>query len=685
MDINKLCPHCMKERNENQNICPFCGYNMNSPKEIQHQLKPFTILAGKYLIGDVLGEGGFGITYIGLDINLEIPIAIKEFYPNGFATRESQVTNELTVYTGQGMDDVYKWRDNFVKEARSLAKCSHLSGIVGVKDFFQENNTAYIVMEYLEGMTLKEYAKSLGGKISPDQLLTALKPVMVSLGEVHKEGLIHRDISPDNIMLLKGGQMKLLDFGAARDYTAAGEKSLSVMLKPGYAPEEQYRSKGQQGPWSDIYALAATVYKCITGVTPPEAMERMRKDELVKPSDMGIIIENSLETALLKAMEIYAENRYQNMEDFCCGIYCEDIQHPAVEKSGVPTVGPESFSSLDDKKEENVKGSNLLMEIALAVKEKKKLMGIAVAAILVVCILASWKSFGSAPENGTEIENADAIADAAMAREQNREGENDAEEPQMENLNAAEEEPTAYAPQSENVDGASLTREERIIADQSFDVEFLKWGEVSFVSYAPENPGVDVSFELQKNGETKYILSAYYENNMLPEGIYFVDVEEVFFDDYNHDGAADIMINNRYSDGNGEFCQCRVYRGSAEGDFYFQSVLSGMGDSYAKEAETIWHFKEDLAKRYSNEELPFSDSIYWTENDLHMLTPEQLSYARNEIYARHGYIFQDGELYKHFISRSWYVPSVAEVPETMLNEYEISNRDLIIQLESYKK
>lgn len=322
MDINNLCPHCMREIKEGKKErCPYCGKNSYQMDEVQHQLKPYTILQGKYLVGSVLGEGGFGITYVGLDINLEIRVAIKEFYPNGYATRESNVTTEITAYSGQSSEVVYKWRDNFLKEARSLAKCSHLPGVVGVKDFFQENNTAYIVQEYLEGVTLKEYANSLGGRISADELLPAIKPVLMALGEVHKQGLIHRDISPDNIMLLKNGQMKLLDFGAARDFTNEGEKSLSVLLKPGYAPEEQYRTKGNQGPWSDIYAFAGTIYKCLTGQTPPESMERMRHDDIQWPSQMGIAISPHIEMALMKAMEVFAEKRYQSVEEFCNDLY----------------------------------------------------------------------------------------------------------------------------------------------------------------------------------------------------------------------------------------------------------------------------------------------------------------------------------------------------------------------------
>lgn len=146
--------------------------------------------------------------------------------------------------------------------------------------------------------------------------LQALEPVMVSMSQVHRAGIIHRDISPDNIMITTDGMMKLLDFGAAVDLMKEEERSLSIMLKPGYAPEEQYRTKGKLGPWSDVYALAATIYKCITGITPPEAMERMREDHLAAPGSLGINMPPSVEAALLKGMSVYADNRYQTMDEF---------------------------------------------------------------------------------------------------------------------------------------------------------------------------------------------------------------------------------------------------------------------------------------------------------------------------------------------------------------------------------
>lgn len=372
MEVERICPHCMGEMPEGEKkFCPWCGYDFGNPGEVTHQLKPFTILAGKYLVGDVLGEGGFGITYIGFDLNLEIKIAIKEFYPNGFATRESQNTSELTAYAGQSMETVYKWRDNFVKEARSLAKCSHLPGIVGVKDYFQENNTAYIIMEYLEGQTLKENMKANGGKIPPDDVLRMMRPVISSLEEVHREGLIHRDISPDNLILLKGGNVKLLDFGAARDYTESGEKSLSVMLKPGYAPEEQYRTKGKQGPWSDVYALSATIYKCITGVTPPEAMERMRTDELKKISSLGILVSPQVETALEKGMAVFAENRCQSMEELEKMLY-NGVVMPDVNTAAAAQPVPQEEKAKDYRKAVPVAaGIAVLLLIVVAVSSGK--------------------------------------------------------------------------------------------------------------------------------------------------------------------------------------------------------------------------------------------------------------------------------------------------------------------------
>lgn len=218
-----------------------------------HLLKNGRTLGSRYVIEGVLGEGGFGITYRGHDKTLDVEVAIKEYYPQGFVTRNTTYSEELTVSQSKYTEMFQKGKEKFLSEARTLARFNRQEGVVSVTDFFETNNTAYIVMEFLDGITLKQYIDTQG-LLTPAEILDLMAPLMEALDEVHNVGLIHRDISPDNIMLLENGGVKLMDFGAARAYTEFGEKSLSIVLKHGYAPEEQYRTHGVQGPWTDIYA-----------------------------------------------------------------------------------------------------------------------------------------------------------------------------------------------------------------------------------------------------------------------------------------------------------------------------------------------------------------------------------------------------------------------------------------------
>lgn len=319
-DIEKLCMGCMSKVENKAVPCPHCGWQDNQQELSPHQLPPQTILNGKYLLGRVLGEGGFGITYLGWDLNLDMKVAIKEFYPTGFVTRETTHTSTVTPFSGDKREAYSSGLDKFVGEAKSLAKFYNLPGIVSVKDFFKENGTAYIVMEYIEGITLKQYLQKEGGRLPVYQVLEWVKPLIISLSQMHASNIIHRDISPDNIMITPEGNLKLLDFGAARNISTDGAKSLSVLLKPGYAPEEQYRTRGSQGPWTDVYALCATIYKAITGETPPESMERMHEDSLVPPSRMDIPLTEVQESVLIKGLAVLQKNRYQNMGELYEGL-----------------------------------------------------------------------------------------------------------------------------------------------------------------------------------------------------------------------------------------------------------------------------------------------------------------------------------------------------------------------------
>ena len=343
-------------------------------EENLHCLRKGTRLIGRYTIEGVLGQGGFGITYLGMDELHEKPVAIKEFFPQGIVTRNIEYQDTVTVTFVGEKDNYEKGKERFLKEARTMAKFSKDKGIVKALDFFEINNTAYIVMEYLEGVTLKQYLRE-NKRIDAEDLVELLVPLIEALDEIHSQGLIHRDISPDNIMVLPDGRIKLMDFGAARDYTEFGEKSLSIVLKPGYAPPEQYQTHGVQGPWTDIYALCATMYKCITGENPPDAIDRLVDDHLKKISTFGITVSPQIEEAIIKGMSVAAKDRYQNVGDFCEDLYggYEENSEPEAEESQADPVVAEANveTKMDMLTEETPQSKYSTTE---AVQEREKLI-----------------------------------------------------------------------------------------------------------------------------------------------------------------------------------------------------------------------------------------------------------------------------------------------------------------------
>lgn len=274
-----------------------------------------TILNNRYVVENVLGHGGFGITYSAYDKTLNVRVAIKEYLPRQLATRAEGQT-KISIYTGEARQHYQYGLRKFLEEAQSVAQFAHHPNIVSARDYFEAHGTAYMVMEYVEGVTLKEYLEKKGGRISFEEAQGIMMPVMDALREVHQVGLMHRDISPDNIYITSAAQVKVLDFGAARYAAGEQSKSLSVILKPGYAPEEQYRSSGKQGSWTDVYAVGATIYKCITGKTPPDALDRKEEDTLEPPSRLGVAIPAAAEQALLRALAVSAPQRFKSMEDF---------------------------------------------------------------------------------------------------------------------------------------------------------------------------------------------------------------------------------------------------------------------------------------------------------------------------------------------------------------------------------
>ena len=310
----KRCLGCMEQYDDSYEVCPSCGYIEGTPAKEAFHIPPGTVLKSRYLIGRVVGYGGFGVTYLCWDMVLKNRVAIKEYLPGEFSTRIPGQTN-VTIYDGEREEQFISGIEKFMDEAKRLARFMNTPGIVHIYNSFLENNTAYIVMEYLEGMTLKEKLRNIV-KMSLEDSLKIIYPVLSALKEVHEVGIIHRDIAPDNIFITNDGEVKLLDFGAARFATTSNSKSLSVIIKQGYAPQEQYTSRGDQGPWTDVYAVAATLYKMLTGVVPDDSMERAAHDSLKPPSKLGAKISKNIDTAIMNALNVRLEERTQSAEAF---------------------------------------------------------------------------------------------------------------------------------------------------------------------------------------------------------------------------------------------------------------------------------------------------------------------------------------------------------------------------------
>lgn len=318
--MKTLCLGCMQEFDDEYKICPHCGYAVGTKADEAIHIQPGTRLHDRYVVGKVLGFGGFGVTYIAWDEKLEQKVAIKEYLPSEFSTRMPGQT-QVTVFNGEKNEQFHDGLSKFVDEAKRLAKFQNEPGIVSIFDSFEDNSTAYIIMEYLQGETLASYMERMG-TIDEQDAVAMLMPIMESLQAVHDEGIIHRDIAPDNIFLTDDGEIKLIDFGASRYATTSHSRSLTVVIKQGYSPEEQYRSRGDHGPHTDVYALSATLYKMITGKNPPDAMERRvkyetkSKDILEDPRKFNKKLSKNRANAILNALNVRIEDRTPTVAAF---------------------------------------------------------------------------------------------------------------------------------------------------------------------------------------------------------------------------------------------------------------------------------------------------------------------------------------------------------------------------------
>ena len=316
MELNGAyyCSRCMREM-EDDGICPHCGLDNDIIENNAPALEMYTLLENRYQLGSVIGSGGFGITYAAWDEKLWIPVAVKEYYPKEWVMRDCSVTDEITVRQ-EFQREYLIGKERFVRESRVLAMLQEIPGIVKVYDSFEENQTAYIVMEYVHGVTIDQYVKEQG--LHHGKILQMMRQLVDALAAVHRQGVLHRDITPQNILVQGDGSVKLIDFGAA---ARIGQQGSTIILTQYYAPIEQYdRDNGRLGPWTDVYGVSATLYALLTGEEPQESVARLQRDRL-NLDRQKLEIRTYQRKAIQNGLVVHPDRRTQSMEEFRSELY----------------------------------------------------------------------------------------------------------------------------------------------------------------------------------------------------------------------------------------------------------------------------------------------------------------------------------------------------------------------------
>ncbi|MBE5938937.1 MAG: extracellular solute-binding protein [Lachnospiraceae bacterium] len=307
------CLNCFKEHDDNIGICPYCGFAISEYMPEAYHLMPGVILDERYMIGIVTGVGGFGIVYKAWDMKLERVVAIKEYYPGSMVNRIPGTTDVIIV-SGRNKKTFEYNKDRFLCEARNTVRFAEHKNIINVYEYFEENNTAYMVMDLLIGIPLNKFMKKFE-KVSVQNTIYIINNICDALSYLHKQKIIHRDISPDNIYICEDNSIILFDFGTA-EFSDDNVKVMDVVVKEGYSPIEQYNNINEQGPWTDMYALGATMYVMLTGVRPPEASVRKVNDELIAPHELDNSIPENISNAVMKAMAVEKHMRFNSIDEF---------------------------------------------------------------------------------------------------------------------------------------------------------------------------------------------------------------------------------------------------------------------------------------------------------------------------------------------------------------------------------
>lgn len=778
MDMGR-CVNCMKPIDVGAACCPHCGYRQEE-EQSPFGVRPGTILHGRYLTGRMLGQGGFGVTYVGYDLALDIRVAVKEYFPSGCVTRNNTVSNQVQWNTAQYNGE--QWRagcDGFLKEARKMAKIDSLPGIVRVRDTFTENQTAYIVMDFIEGETLKQRLKKTG-PMRFDQCMEVLCPLMESLGKMHGQGLVHRDISPDNIMVQPDGSVCLLDFGAAKDISFQQTQASQQVAKKGFSPPEQYREKGHIGPWTDVYALCATLYYCVTGRLLPDAMERMYEDKTVFDVMPAGPFSEAAANALRDGLKLRTEERIQTVAELLARLEGAGTAQPHPQPADAGAGQPQSEPAGTGQPQPGLAGEGQSqpgqVSASIVPQDGKKkdvtkavLITVAVFLGLLVTAVAGAALFSG----GKHVDTASVIEPAGQSDAQGKGMEEESAEGSFSDSESGEkivsepklqltsppifDDDTVKSPGILMKDASGWLGEDSryygtvlgsgigrdVIASVTFldtldqmpstaqdstadaeDMAGLSW-DVSW----ERNGSVMAWIEKSASWDDMYDLYIGAEGGVKAQDCkelfagYFC-VDSIDFNDCFDTSLAESMAGmffgcanlkrldlggfdtDRVTDMSIMFCMCTSLESVAlEASFRTGAVtdmdmmfagcrsltgldVSGFDVASLKSwkmmfegcAVTAGQAGFAAAQEYI---LPESDSRYLVEGDLWVLSKEECRIARNEIFARHGRRFDDEFLQAYFDSCGWYVGTVApeDFDDSVLNEYEVANRDLIVEYE----
>lgn len=316
-ETQRFCPFCMSPVHDDGSR-PTCGQRVDNCSAPPHHLPLGTMLLGRYLVGRALGSGGLTITYIGRDLSLDNKVVVKELFPVDLVSRRSSESLGVKLYSGVEDKDLVDSRSTFLRDARTLALLGRSEVLPSARHFFEENGTAYLVMDYIEGESLAQVVGNRGSRLECDELLGLVRPLFPALSELHGAGLIHGNISPDNILLTEGG-VRLIGCSCPAAPTVKARIS-SMTPKTAYSPIERHAGD-RQGPWTDVYSLCASLYACITGIEPPPALGRVAKDDMAPPRNLGIRMPTWQERALMRGLRMMPSRRFSTISQLEDALY----------------------------------------------------------------------------------------------------------------------------------------------------------------------------------------------------------------------------------------------------------------------------------------------------------------------------------------------------------------------------